>query len=286
MSGQTNKGAYQRNPMQNASRGMLDAYRAAITGASSAQPLNMDRTRNITDIMPYLEGTVAAGGSGRGADYMAAYSNPYTQDVVNTTNDEIVRRHNIQMLQNDSAADAASAFGGSRHGLVAAEGHRGLLDTLARNTAALNSDGFNVAVGAGMADADRNLGQTQLAGQLADSEANRRLAGAGQSANSANNLAQTLAMLSGQSFDMGNQVNANLRDDGQYMRGIQQAVIDSGRDMFERYTSQPEQLLNLRLQSLGINPLAGQAGQTTTTSREAGMSGILGALLQAYALGR
>lgn len=92
-----------------------------------------------------------------GASFMGAYKDPYMKDVVDTTLGDF--DENAGQLRARQAAQAAGnkAFGGSRYAIQEAQTEGELARGRASTAAKLRSDGFNMAAGLGMADANRFL---------------------------------------------------------------------------------------------------------------------------------
>ena len=134
----------------------------AVTGENvntQATDLRTDGRKSIQDI-------VAGQFAGTALD---KYLNPYTQQVVDTSLADIERARKMQMLDNNSRATMAGAYGGDRAALVNAETNRGALDASARVAADLRSRGFDEAARLYGQDADRTL-QADKSNQSADSE--------------------------------------------------------------------------------------------------------------------
>jgi hypothetical protein len=197
------------------------------------------------------------------------YMNPYTQDVIDRTGDDIARQTAIQQTVNAGAADAAGAFGGSRHGLVESEtnanAQRQFGDIAAgmRNQAygqAANLSGMDIANQMGAANANQNAWNqagyqnAALGQQTAQSQIQNQMG-----------VGQQFGGLGQQSFGYGQSINQDLMNQGDLTRGITQDMIGQAAGMYDRYTGQPTDILNLRLASLGVNPL-NNAGTSTTTS--------------------
>jgi hypothetical protein len=80
------------------------------------------------------------------------FLNPYTQDVVNSSNDELRRQHGITQAGISANMASGAAFGGSREGVRAGEADRAFLDKSGSMTAQLMSQGYDKAVAQAMAD--------------------------------------------------------------------------------------------------------------------------------------
>lgn len=219
-------------------------------GMSQAMNIARDATGGV------ITGPVTAAG---GID---TYMNPYTQNAVMANNDEIARQLGIMQSANAANAHAAGAFGGSRHGLVEANTNRAALDAMARQGANMYHNGYGLALQGAMGDADRAL------------------AGSQTGVNNALNIATTLGNLSSGSYNMGTNINSAMAGYGNQAQQLSQMLIDSAGTMFQNYTAQPEQLLQMRLAALGVNPLNASTTTQQTGGSEAGLGGILGLLLQ------
>ena len=124
---------------------------------------------------------------------LAPYMNPYTQQVVDANQADILRGANIGLDQLGAQAQQAKAFGGSRHGIAMSEMGRGVAEQLAQSSAGLRQAGFQ--------NAQQLAQQSQLANQQADLQGQQqRMGAAGQ-----------LADISNLGFGMGQTVNKSIR---------------------------------------------------------------------------
>ena len=102
---------------------------------------------------------------------LSAYTNPFQQQVIDTTLAEINRQGEIS--RNNLAAQSvnAGAFGGSRFGVAGAELDRNLADSQARALAQLNAQNYSQALGASQTAFEnqqrRQQQQSQLFGGIA-----------------------------------------------------------------------------------------------------------------------
>lgn len=90
-----------------------------------------------------------------GAEDIAAFQNPYENQVVQQSLQDIERSRQMQALQDASKATAAKAFGGSRYGVQSALTNEAALQEAARTAGQLRSAGYGQA--AQLAQAARNL---------------------------------------------------------------------------------------------------------------------------------
>jgi len=105
------------------------------------------------------------------ADGMSTYQNPYEDQVVQASMRDIGNQ-GLQMQNTLGAqAQAAGAFGGSRHGIAEAELAKGTQQQMLDQAARLRAQGFNTALGASQADRAAQLGaagqSAGIAGQAA-----------------------------------------------------------------------------------------------------------------------
>ncbi len=171
-------------------------------------------------------GQTAAGG-------MAAYQNPYENQVVQQTLRDVGSAAQMGLNQIGAQAQQARAFGGSRQGIAEAEAMKGYTQQMADAAGRLRAQGFNTALGASQADLGRQLG---AAGQLA---------GLGQ-----------------QSFGYGQQIQDQQMRQGAVQQAAMQQLIDAGRQQYQGYANAPTQKMQLPLQALGMVPYS--TSQTTS----------------------
>lgn len=212
-------------------------------GGTPQQPANVYQ-QSAGAYQGALGGTAAA----MGGPNIAAFQNPYTQQVVGTSLDALNRAR--QMGINDIGAQArqAGAFGGSRHGVAEAETNRAFLDQAGQMASNLNMQGFNTALGA------------------AQNQQNTMLQGAGQLGNLAN-----------LGFGFGQQIGQTQGAQGAQQQALQQALIDAAKAQYGGYTGAPQASLSGPLAAVGGIPQGG--GSTQKTSQSPGLFNIFGALL-------
>lgn len=88
---------------------------------------------------------------------IAAFQNPYEQQVVQQTLGDIEQQRQMAQLAEGQRATAAKAFGGSRHGIQEALTDEAALREIARTSSGLRQQGFNTA--ANLAMGARQLGR-------------------------------------------------------------------------------------------------------------------------------
>ena len=195
-----------------------------------------------------LAGTLAAGttniGTIAGSD-IGQYQNPYTQQVIDATQADILRGAQQGINALDYQAGRAGAFGGSRHGVALGELGTGVAQQLAQTSAAQRQAGFQSA---------QQMAQSDIQNRL--SQANLGLAGA-----------QQLAGLGQQSFGYGTGIQSQLAAQGQQQQAMEQALIDAAKAQYAGYTGAPQQSLGYVTQALG----ATATPMTTTTTKQPGL---------------
>ena len=199
---------------------------------------------------------------------MSQYMNPYTQQVIDTNQADILRGGAIGMDALGAQAQAAKSFGGSRHGIAMGEVGRGIAEQLARSSAGLRQQGFQNAQTAAMGDIQNRITADQGNQQAGLQGAQQRLGAAGQ-----------LANISNLGFGMGQTVTQNLAQQGQQQQVMQQALIDAAKNRHAGYIAQPQQSLAYGAQALGAAPVP----QTTTKTSEPGLMDYLTLAATAYA---
>jgi hypothetical protein len=202
--------------------------------------------------------------------------NPYEDAVVKANEADILRGAQMGMNNLQGQAQAAGAFGGSRHGVAMGEIGRDTVSQLAQASAGLRQAGFQNAQNMALQDIGNNF-QGQLANQqagmgdisnrmqadLANQQAG--LAGAQQRLGAANQLGQVANL----GFNMGQTVNNNLAMQGAQQQAMQQALFDAAQRQFRGYTGQGANTLGYVNQALGQTPNVG-----TTTKQETKQNGI------------
>ena len=162
-----------------------------------------------------------------------SYMNPYMDDIVQQSYQDIQRAGDIQKNQIDAQSVGAGAFGGSRQGIERAETNRNIMDQQARTGSQLRSSGFqqasNLAQQAAANQAQQQLSQANLYGQQAGQlglQGMQGAAGYGQAAAGLGNLSQLQGQLGqtqgqlGQTQGQLGQAYAGLGQMGQQM-GVQ-----------------------------------------------------------------
>jgi hypothetical protein len=187
-----------------------------------------------------LAGTAGAGtvAGQTSAANIGQYMNPYTQQVIDTTQQDILRGAQMGINALDTQAGRAGAFGGSRHGVALAELGTGIAQQLGQVSAQQRQSAFQNAQQMAQQDIANRMGQAA------------QMAGLGQ-----------------QSFGYGQAVNQGLSQQGAQQQAMQQALIDAAQQQFAAYTGQPMASLGTVSAALGATPMA----QNTVTTKQPGL---------------
>lgn len=114
--------------------------------ATSTQQLDPQIKQALLDNYGHAQGVAANSQyNPLSAGMIQNYQNPYTQQVIDTTNADIARQGQINGVQGDQQAAAAGAFGGSRSGVMRAQNDAATMRTQALTDATLRSQGFDKA---------------------------------------------------------------------------------------------------------------------------------------------
>lgn len=225
---------------------------------------------------------------GVAADGISTYMNPYEQQVVDATMNDMGRALQIAQSNNAAGAVAAKAFGGSRYGLVEAETNRAFIDEVGRTAAGLRLQGFNTALGAAQSDADRALAAAS-SNQGADTFSAQQVLqaalanqGAGLQGSALNiQGAATLAGLTDAQRAQAMQDIGLLDTVGAQTQAQDQKLKDAAYLSFLEAQGYPKEQLAI-LQSV----LGAPMGSTSTTTQSGGnpVAGAIGGGLAGYAL--
>ena len=174
---------------------------------------------------------------------VGAYMNPYTQQVIDTTQADIERQRQMAINNMGAAATRANAFGGSRQGVAEGVTNAEFGRVAGNLIAPMRRDAFNTAMSNAMTDRSQRLGAANQLGGLAN-----------------------------QAFTTGRTINQDMMQQGLIQQALQQALIDAARSDFAGYSSSPMQSLTPTIAALGATPVP----KTETTRSKPGILDILG----------
>jgi hypothetical protein len=168
------------------------------------------------------------------AESMNAYINPWQNQVMNDVSGRMREDRDMQLGQVGDNADAAGAFGGSRHGIVEGEVYNNSQQNIGEMMNQMAQQGFNTA------------------GQFAGQDRQLNMQGA-----------QGLQNLGSQQFNMGNQLNSNMMNNGSMQQSMLQSILGGADQQYGQYMDSPNSALNVLLAAMTGSPM-NNAGQTTS----------------------
>ena len=245
------------NPLQQ-SQSVYDQ----AAGNSQAATNNTSNAAGMLGDMAASQNPNYASYAGDTAQQMGQYYNPYTSGVIDSSMNDIARQTAIQQNANGANAQMAGAFGGARHGLVEAATNSEAQRNMGDLSASLYNNMFNTAAGLGQNDVTRMGQNNQFNASQADVAGNRQLS----AAQSYLNAGAQQGSLAGQQLSMGNAINNQQMDQGEFARQLQQQVMTGANNQFDATTSQPNNLLNTLVSAMGGSPLNNQTKTTGTTT--------------------
>jgi hypothetical protein len=191
---------------------------------------------------------------------LSPYMNPYTEQVIRANEADILRGAQMGLNNLGAQAQAARAFGGSRHGVTEAELGRNVAQQLAQSSAGLRQTGYGQAQQAALSDIANQMAAQQYNVGSGLQGAQQRLAAADQ-----------LANISNLGFGMGQTVQQNLMQQGALQQGVQQALIDAAKAQYGGYTAGPATSINYLSNALQATPMP-------TTQTQTGSPGLFNML--------
>ena len=243
------------------------------TAAAQGLQDSMNTTGAELNYRPMEANAALVGQQGYQADTLAgqdlsAYTNPYENQVVQQSLDDLERSRLMAQNVGGAQAGAANAFGGSRQGIAEAETNRAYADQAARTASGLRQSGYMNAQQQAQQDiANRNQASQfgasarNQAGQLNQSAINQmRLANqnAGLSGSQQRlNAGQQLGNLSNLGFGMGQQIQGRMDQQGAAQQNLQQQIINAAKGQYGGFTGAPNQSLQALLAAVGGAPNSG-----------------------------
>lgn len=200
---------------------------AAPAGMQQAQAPNMYQTAasGINQGMGATQAAMAGPNIGQ-------FMNPYQQNVMNNSMQNLERQRLMAQNNTDAQAGAAGAFGGSRHGIANAATNEAFARQGAQMWDQQAQQGFNTALGA------------------AQNQQSMMMNGGNQ-----------LAALGNMGFNQAQQINQQQLAQGMMQQGVQQQLIDAARAQFGGFANAPNASLQMPINAVS----AGNMGQGTST---------------------
>ena len=149
------------------SEGQQQAISRAMSGVGSFQPFLQQGAEAVGQGIGQL-GTAQQRVAAAGIDPTSyqQFMDPYTEDVIARTQQDIADKGAQQQLQAQASAAGQGAFGGSRQAVLQGQIAADVMDQQARTGAQLRSAGFQQAQNLAQQAAQQQLRQAQLTGQL------------------------------------------------------------------------------------------------------------------------
>ena len=208
----------------------------ARSGVGAYQPFLQGATADLARGQQFLgqAGLAAQGGFGqydpRASSGVAAFMNPYEQQVIDRTMSDLQRASDIARRGEQAQAVGSGAFGGSRQAILEAERGRNLLDAQSKAAEGLRMQGFQPAA--------------QQAQQAFEQARARQLQGAGlvgQLGSQFGTMGLQRAGLGEMGAKLRSQDLQNLATLGQLERGVGQSTLDALRATNLQRYQQPYQ---------------------------------------------
>ena len=147
------------------SEGQQAAIASALSGVGAFQPFLQQGSAAVG------QGITGAQGASFDPTSYQQFMNPFTEDVIARTQQDIAEKGAQQQLQAQASAAGQGAFGGSRQAILQGQIAADTMDQQARTGAQLRSAGFQQAQNLAQQQANQALRQAQLTGQLGVSQA-------------------------------------------------------------------------------------------------------------------
>ena len=147
------------------SEGQQRAIANALSGVGAFQPFLQQGSAAVG------QGIMGAQGAGFTPTSYQQFMNPFTEEVIARTQQDIAEKGAQQQLQAQASAAGQGAFGGSRQAILQGQIAADTMDQQARTGAQLRSAGFQQAQNLAQQQANQALRQAQLTGQLGVSQA-------------------------------------------------------------------------------------------------------------------
>ena len=165
---------FSKQQLEGLSEGQKKAITSAIGGIGAYSPYLQKGSEAIGQGIGAVGTGLGTIGSAIGQTAQAGFDpssyqqfmNPFMEDVIQKQYQDIADQGQIQQNQLGAGAVRSGAFGGSRQGIAEGEIAANVLDQQARTGAQLRSAGFQQAQNLAQQQAQQQLRQAQLTGQL------------------------------------------------------------------------------------------------------------------------
>lgn len=185
------------------------------------------------------------------------YMNPYVDNVVNRTMDNVERQRQLALMGNADKAQAAKAFGGSRSAIIDAITNAETARQAGDVSAGLYKDAY---------DSAREGASFDIGNRLAAAQGNQNAAL--QSAGIRLNAGQGQQSL-GDAYGQRRNTNFAVKNAyGLQQQQLEQRRLDARREKFDEKNNARLDDLNIRLSALGMSPYG--KSESTTATRDSG----------------
>lgn len=265
-------GSIQRNPPGGVAQQTMQSTQPSLA-TQSAGAFN-GAIAGTRGAMQYQPIDVNAGpvqvGQVRQSD-IGAYMNPYTDNVINTTMQDMRRGNQMALNDVGAAASSAGAFGGSRHGLVEARTNNEFTNQIGQMSSQLRNAGYQNAQQMAGQDVDRRMQAGQFAvGQNLQADLANQSAGLNGMGQRLGAAAQ-LGNLGNMGFGMGQQITQTQMQQGAQQQALMQQLIDASKAQYGGWTGAPQNGLAAQIGAVSGSPFP----QSTTESKSPGLLNIL-----------
>ena len=165
LTGEGSQMPFAKQELEGLSEGQLAAISNALTGIGSFQPFLQQGSQAVD------QGIAGAQGASFTPTDFKQFMDPFTEEVIARTQQDIADKGAQQQLQAQAGAVGSGAFGGSRQAVLQGQIAADTMDQQARTGAQLRSQGFQQAQNLAQQAAQQQLRQAQLTGQLGISQA-------------------------------------------------------------------------------------------------------------------
>jgi hypothetical protein len=238
-----------------------NAFQLANQSATAGQGALAQGVQNATSAGQYTPSQV---GTSYNQGAVNAQLNPYTQNVIDSTNSDLQRQNQIANTNNDASATQVGAYGGTRNAVQDALTNEGYARAMATNTSQLNQANYT------------NAQQQALAQQQLQQGAQQSNQAAGlNAATLQNQSAGVLGLLGTQQSAQATQGYNNVLNAGNIQQQQQQNVDNVGYQQYLTQQNWPIRQLSILEGALGQTPYS-TSSTTTQQGSTNPFAGFLG----------
>ena len=208
-------------------------YSPLAVGATNVSPSQFNVTPTNVTATNVTPTNITAGQLG--TTNLNPYLNPYTTNVIDAQQADILRGANIGLDQLGAQAQMAGGFGGSRHGIAMSEMGRGVAEMMGQQASGLRQANYAQAQQGAMQDimnkynADLANQQAGLQGQLANQQTGLQAGLANQQTGMQGQLANQQTGMQGALANQNAQLQAQLANQGTDLAGAGHRLASAGQ---------------------------------------------------------